>query len=82
MVKAMIEVQDAWEAIEPPVPIATASVEEVPTGDGIAAQSKEEPKKELKEEPKSVPVDKIKDAKARTVIMGIVAKRLAHESYT
>jgi len=44
--------------------------EEVPTGDETAAQSKEEPKKELKEEPKSAPVDKIKDAKARTVIIG------------
>ena len=61
IVKAVIEAKDAWGAVEPPAPEAKASVED--TGDGTA-----DPKSVLG--PKIQLTDRVRDAKARTVIMG------------
>ena len=56
----MIEAKDAWEAIEPSLPKAETS--EKPTGKGTAKS------KGVTDQKKS-PVDRVKDAKARTVIL-------------
>lgn len=58
--KAVIEAKDAWEAIEPSVPKAETPVEA--TDDGIARSDRTESK--------TPPTDRVRDAKARTVIMG------------
>ena len=60
IVKAVIEAKDAWEAIEPPMPEAKTPVED--TDDGTAGSGVTGPKVQ--------PTDRVRDAKARTVIMG------------
>ncbi len=58
----MIEAKDAWEAIEgPPAPEAKTPVED--TDDGTKKSSSVT-------ESKIQPTDRVRDAKARTVIMG------------
>ena len=58
--KAVIEAKDAWEAIEPPRPEAETPVKS--TDDGTASSEVTDHK--------TTPADRVKDAKARTVIMG------------
>ena len=61
IVQAVIEAKDAWEAIEPSRPEAETPVKS--TDDGTV-------KSEGSTDQKALPVDRVRDAKARTVILG------------
>ena len=61
IVQAVIEAKDVWEAVEPPVPEAKTPVKS--TDDGTA-RSQDSLTSTVS------PVDRVKDAKARTVILG------------